>query len=346
VKTLCAIGIIAGLASVAEAQSAAEHSALDQCLAAAPGSASDGVARVFYLTKASTSRDVAEFINATRTTAEVMQVSQCAGVNGFAVRGTTEQIAVTDWLINQVYGSGGTTNNSRPEFVMANTPLAVVHVYHMQRVAGQQGLQELTNLLRTITEAQRVAQINNEKTVVVRGEAELVAMADWLVNELDRSPQVFARQYVVEDKYQPVARILPLPQVQTAQAAQELINLIRTMTQMQRVAYFTGGEMKAIVARGPADSVALADWLVTQIQNPSAAAAAKTSRAVGSGGESVRLFYPPASADPQKLASVAKAIVIEVQLKSVSVYSPAAVIAVRGTTDQLAKAEKVAGVEP
>jgi hypothetical protein len=342
-RSVCAIGIIVGFGCVASAQSAAEKTALDQCLAAAPGSESDGVARAFYVPQMSSDREAGEFINAIRTSAEVVWISRCKGVNGIAVRGTTDQLGATDWLIHQVFGSES-TNNSSPQYVMANRPGPVIRIFHLQRAANQQGQQQMTNLLRTETELQRIAQLYRGMSVIVRGEAARVTLAEWLVNELDRAPQSFARQTVAEDPWEPtgVVRIFPLPQVQTQQAAWDIVNLVRSMSELQRVSPYDGGGMNTIVARGEADAIALADWLIGQLQTPNGDA----SRAFGNKGESVKLFYRPASSDPQELARLAKAIADAVPVKRLGFYAPSRAIVMRGTPDQVAKAQKAIGMEP
>jgi hypothetical protein len=341
-RNVCAIGIIVGFGCVASAQSTAEQAALDQCLAAAPGSASDGVAQAYYTPQVASDREAAEFINAIRISAEVRWISQCKGVKGVAVRGTTDQLGPTEWMIQQVFG-GESTNNSSPQYIVANTPVPVIRVFHLQRVSNQQGQAEMINLLRTATELQRIAQMHRGMTVIVRGEAVRVAAAEWLVNELDRAPQTFPRQTVVEDPWEPaVARIFPLPLVQTQQAAQDIVNLVRSISELQRVAPYGGGGMNTIVARGEPDAIALADWLIGQLQTPNGDAI----RAFRSSGESVKLFHRPASTDAQELATLVKAIADAVPVKRLGFYTPSRAIVMRGTADQIAKAEQVIRTEP
>jgi len=338
------IGIIVLFGCVVRAQSAAEKTALDLCLANAPGSSTDGLVRVFYTPKIADERDAIVFINAVRVSAEVRWISRCNGVSGIVLRGTNDQLGITEWLIQQVYGSD-TTGNSQPQYVIANSPTGVIRTFHLQRTTNQQGQAEMVNMLRTATELQRVAQIYIGMTVIVRGEPEKVALAEWLVNELDVAPQPFARERVTENKWVPVVRIFPLPQVQSTQALAELVNLTLKMTELQRVARFTGAGMKTVVAGGPGDNIALADWLIGQLQNPNGSAGAGSSRALGNSGESVKLFYRPGSTDPQELASMVKAITDAASVQRVGFYTPSRVIAVRGTADQIAKAAKVIGGE-
>jgi hypothetical protein len=100
--------------------------------------------------------------------------------------------------------------------------------------------------------------------------------------------------------------------------------------------------MNTIVARGQADAIALADWMIGQLQNPNG----DTRRAFGNRGESVKLFHRPASSDAQELATLVKAIADAVPVKRLGFYTPSRAIVMRGTADQLAKAEKAIGMEP
>jgi len=332
-----AICVTLFVASGAWAQTAAEQSALDQCLAKTPGD--QGVARVFYVPEAATDVSVRELFYAIQTTTEVRWALRCTGVRAISVRGTDDQLAATDWLIREVYSSGAGPQTPAGPYNLSNTSTPVVRLFRLQRLESQQQLVDMVNLLRTVTELQRIVQVNTEKIIIVRGDADRVAMAEWLVDELDQSPQNFPRQYEIEDQWAPVARILPLPQVQDTMAAFEVVNLIRTISELQRVALLSAGT-KTVAVRGTAERVALADWLVKQLDNPNGAVG-KGAEHTADQSQSVRVFYMAASSDAQDLANRVKSVRDAAKVQRVAFYSPNRVLMVRGTPDQLAAAERV-----
>jgi hypothetical protein len=105
----------------------------------------------------------------------------------------------------------------------------------------------------------------------LRGTAGQIALAEWLINELDQPiPEALAQQSpnpaAHEDRPSgtgdDVARVFYLTHAQTAQRLQEIATQVRSMTEVRRL--FTYNAPRALALRGTADQIALADRLIRE----------------------------------------------------------------------------------
>jgi general secretion pathway protein D len=83
-------------------------------------------------------------------------------------------------------------------FVAADTPAKrkeleqnVIKTFYLSNLSQPTELQDVVNTLRTILEVSRLTQIPSQGAVVVRGTPDQVALAEWLINNLDKArPEV------------------------------------------------------------------------------------------------------------------------------------------------------------
>jgi len=129
--------------------------------------------------------------------------------------------------------------------------------------------QELATQIRSIADIRRVFTYFATKAVTVRGTAEQIAMADWLVAELNKpenwqSPFQSRRTaaspaYRAPESSDDVLRVLYLDSDRTPQEVQEIAVAIRKTTGIGRL--FTHTTLKALTIRGTAHQIALAEGL-------------------------------------------------------------------------------------
>ena len=62
----------------------------------------------------------------------------------------------------------------------------VLKVFYLSNINSQQELQEVINAVRTLTEINRIMPFNSQNAIIVRGEADRVAMAEKIISELDK----------------------------------------------------------------------------------------------------------------------------------------------------------------
>jgi hypothetical protein len=76
----------------------------------------------------------------------------------------------------------------------------VIKTFYLPSVSSPTDLQDIVNSLRTILELRRIQQIPSHQTIVVRGTAEQVALAEKLINDMDMTKKKTEGQYRLEFK--------------------------------------------------------------------------------------------------------------------------------------------------
>jgi hypothetical protein len=170
----------------------------------APGDA-DLVTRVFYLAHVNTPQGLQEMVNAIRTIADLSHLFPFVSQQAIALRGTTAQAALVEWLVNalDIPQDGPPAAQRRPSATYpypeppkllpsgAKNPAwapgdTEARVFYLAHTETPQGMQELVNTIRTIADIPRLFPYSVCKAVVSRGTASQDTLAEWLLNELDK----------------------------------------------------------------------------------------------------------------------------------------------------------------
>jgi general secretion pathway protein D len=91
-------------------------------------------------------------------------------------------------------------------FVAADTPAkrkeleqSVIRTFYLTNLSQPNELQDLVNILRTLLETQRLQQFPSQQAVVVRGTPDQIAMAQKLIDDLDKSrPEVVVEVAIMQ----------------------------------------------------------------------------------------------------------------------------------------------------
>lgn len=238
--------------------------------------------RVFYLANVSTPQSIQEIVNTIRATGDIQRITAYNQLQAIIVRAAPNQIALAEWLIGRLdvpaaapQGSNPATFVFQPEFVHDTGTAA--RVFYLANTRQPQDIQQIVNSLRSVTEIQRITSFNKNFAIVLRGAPEQAALAEWLVARLDKpagAQPAAALEYQIPGKLDPNMALTPSPIVElfylahlsTPQDIQDLVNSIRTTTQLQRITAYDGP--RAIVARGTGAQIAQAATLVQQRDKP------------------------------------------------------------------------------
>ena len=139
-----------------------------------------------------------------------------------------------------------------------------------------------------------------------------------------------------------MARVFELTNAQTAEQCQELVTLIRSVADMQRLILYYG--RRAVALRGPAEKVALAAWLVKELDQPADGQAAGSKQEYvlpNDRDNAVRVFYLARSQPAEEYQKAATQIRRATGTGRMYVYNPLGAIAMRGTAEQVAAAERM-----
>jgi hypothetical protein len=302
--------------------------------------------RVFHLQHISSEQDVKEFATLVRTISDMPHVSADAAQKTLSVSGTTGQVAIAEFLFTELDRQTVPDSVSQ-EYRVSNDD--VVRLLFTPNTATIQDAQEVATTIRTIAEIRRVFTYNAPKVVALRGTADQIAAAAFLVHELDQpatAKRTDSREYQMIDpanRGETAVKVFYLPYTATVQQFQEVATMVRTIAEIRRV--FTYNASRALTARGNPDQIALAGWMVGELGKPvTAGTATQPYNYSGNPRDSenlVQLFYVkdmPTVAAFQQLATKVRS---GTQMRRVFTYNESHALAVRGNDAQLALAQQI-----
>lgn len=100
--------------------------------------------------------------------------------------GTPDQIKLAQWMF-PLLDAPNTASTAKNEYVLQGGNDNIVHLYYVKTPASTQQFQELATAIRTVADIRRVFTCNAAKALAARGTPDQIALADWLVGELDQS---------------------------------------------------------------------------------------------------------------------------------------------------------------
>ncbi len=229
-----------------------------------------GTVRVFHFAHANTSPQVQEIVNVVRTAADIQRIGPVNSAGLLAVRGTADQVGATDWLISQLDVAGPEPGTPVQAHQLAGVRDPEMRVAHLAHTTSPQALQELVNTMRTVVDVNRVMPVHTVATVVFRGTAEQIPLAEWVISQIDQAigqqgPAPHQQQFMMpwDPSHETQVRVFYFSHANTPAAIQEIVNAVRVNAQINRV--FPCNQPKAIVVRGSADQVSKAADLVAQL---------------------------------------------------------------------------------
>ncbi len=225
--------------------------------------------RVFYLTHTDTVQQFQEVATVIRTIANIKQVSTDNDQKSVTVHATDGQIAMAEWLFNEL--DNPAVQPSVPhEYRVPGNSDDVVRVFYVTTAPTVQDFQEISTLVRTIANITRVFTYNAPKALVIRGTAVQIGLAEWLVKELEPKASPAGAEYQVVPGDLPhdenTVRVVYLTHTASVQDFQKAATQIRTVTNITRV--FTYNRGRALALRGTAEKTALAESLAAQLDKP------------------------------------------------------------------------------
>lgn len=215
-------------------------------------------------------------------------------------------------------------------------------VFHFTHDETAQDMGEIATAIRSTTDIQSLYNDAAQKTMSVRGTAGQIALAEWLFSELDRQPSQTSapHEYRLPGSGDDVVRVFYLAHAETALDLQEVATLVRSMGDIRRL--FTYTAPRALVSRGTAGQIALAEWLITELdRRPSEISVTHEYRLPGSGDDVVRVFYLMHPATPQRLQEIAVQVRTTAAIRRLFTYNAPRAMALRGTADQMTLADRL-----
>lgn len=237
-----------------------------------PPSAADDVVRVFYATHAASPPALQEIVTTVRSVSDMRRVFVYNRLKAVAVRDTAAKVSLAAWMIDQLNQPENTPAPEPHEFKISDHDVA--RAFELANPPNPQALQEITTLIRAVADMQRMFIYNARKTITLRGRPELVALAAWLVSELDRPASgsaagdaSAAHEYRLPEDVSPrdgqtVVRVFYLPS-QSPEDLYKAISLVRANARIQRA--FVYNTLYALSVRGTPGQIAAAEKTIEEI---------------------------------------------------------------------------------
>ena len=301
--------------------------------------------KVFYFAHLDTPQAIEEVTNMMRAVGDIRDLMPDLAKRSLTVKGTADQIAAAAWLTAEMDKPGGATGTR--DFAFEDPKAPLMQVAYLKHVDNPQDLQGVVNAIRAMVDIRRFFPMNQQKAIVMRGTAEQVKAADWLLGVLDQPAGVQTGRATPPDYRLPdensnsrsglVVRVAALTHLDTPQAIQEIANVTRSIADIQRC--FPVYSRRVLVMRGNDDQMALASWLLKQFDG-TGDRSTKEFKMGGAGGQIVQVAYTNAGT-PQSLQETVSAIRTETKMLRVYPFPLQKAVAMRGTADQLAQAQQV-----
>jgi type II secretory pathway component GspD/PulD (secretin) len=308
-----------------------------------------GTARVFHLSQSESPQDLNGMVTVVRTIAEVSVITAPDVERGtIPLRGTAGQVTLAEWLLSQL--DQPVPSNHQPaayDYQEAKRDPAV-RVFRLANIETPVGLNRITTAVRTIADVSRLVPYAAQWAIVVRGTPGQSALAEWLLNQLDQpaSPVHGSATYHFEEAGDdPAVLVFRLANVETSQDLQEITNAIRVIADVRKILpYVVQG---AVIMRGSADQIAMAEWLVGELDQPAGGNSALSQDAAGhefqvpDSDQIVHVFHFTDSTTAQQFVDIAAQARRTQKLEQVYICYSQRALSVRGTLDQIALTEQL-----
>jgi hypothetical protein len=151
----------------------------------------ENVTRILFVANAPTVQDFQEEATLLRTIADIRRVFTYNTPRAIAVRGTSAQIALAEWLFNEIdqprTSASGNASASYDfqDSAPAGSAAGVVRVFYLPRIATVPDFQKIATNIRTTTQIPRVFTFNGVRALALRGTVDQVQHAGRMLTELD-----------------------------------------------------------------------------------------------------------------------------------------------------------------
>jgi hypothetical protein len=235
-----------------------------------PSSASEDVVRMFYVNHASTPQDLQYIANAVHGIEPVPRISVYNALHAIVMRGTNRQISMDAWLIDQLNQPAHVAAPSPHQYKIADDD--VVRVFALANTETREQLQEIVTLIRSVADLGRIYSCEEQRAVALRGPADRVGLAAWLVSKLDQPLSGDAaipnsttpREYLLPNDPENVVRVFSLAGDLSPEERQKIAARVRAKAGTARMGLYNS--LGALAVRGTAVQVAVAEKVLEEMK--------------------------------------------------------------------------------
>ncbi len=310
--------------------------------------AGDRVTQVLSFSSADTPQTMQEITYAIRGIGELPQTSLQTVSRSLTIQATPVSQALASWLFQQLDApqSAPPQGSQVDSYSGLSGSSDQLRIFRLAHPVGAQAFQELVNAIRVVPDMSKLFPSASKELIVVRGSGDQLAVAEWLVKQLDQPPPQPGERRAEQQFHSalsqlPEVRLLYYAHVTTAPEQQPVVNALRVIPELTHV--FPVSAQGAIAMSGTADRIALAEWLFGQVDLSGPAMTPKTSTLyeLAPGSDVAQVFFLPGSV----MAASFQELVANVRTIAPSMRTfpntLTCTLAVRGTPAQLAEAGQI-----
>lgn len=222
------------------------------------------IQRTLQFARTTTTQQFQEMATLIRVMSEIREATDDPVQRTLALRAPADQIAIADWLFSTLDTPSGGLPTRMQEYRINATRDNILRLYHIASAATVQDFQEIATMIRTISDIRYAYTYNAPRILALRSSAGQVAMADWLLEEIDhpRTEERVSHEYFVPESSNDVMRVFYLPLTTTVKDFQETATGIRTANGIRRL--YTYNTARAMAARGTIQQIAQAARMVQE----------------------------------------------------------------------------------
>lgn len=307
---------------------------------------SQNVERTFQFSNNESLESIQETSLVIRLISEMQQATPGTERRSLTVRGSSSQISVAEWLfkeLNKPIQQRQALTSS--EYRLSQAGGEVVRVFYLAHADPPHELQEVATIVRSMTDIRWAFVHGTQRALILRADPERIALAEWLLNELDipseQRQTLAARTFPNSVENDEILRVFFLAHTKTPHDLQEVATLVRAISNIRRV--FTYNGRVAVTLRAPPDQIAAAEWLLRELDKPVTQAHQNTPeyRLKADNDNVLRVFYLPQSTTVAGLQETAVRVRSTTGARYVFTYNAPRAMALRGSVDQIASAERL-----
>jgi type II secretory pathway component GspD/PulD (secretin) len=232
---------------------------------------SDDVIQVFHLNHVSpgTPQQIQEILTILRTVGDIQKVFNDTALSDLVVRGTANQLALSDYIIKGVDIAPRTvTVAATPEFHYSepSRPNDVVRVFYLSHTSTPQQMQEILTTLRTVADIQKVFNYTSLNALTIRGTPSDLASCEFLIGKLDLPAD--AKSAPPAEFSIPGGNVIGVYYTSNLSGKKltAAVTLLRDNLQLSKT--FMKTTPQTLIYRGTADQIAKAEQLIKQKDQP------------------------------------------------------------------------------
>lgn len=299
--------------------------------------------QTFDFTNKPSPKGLQEVATVLRTVANIQNLSIDSAAATITVTATPDDLATAGWIIHQL--DQAVPANSA-QYVMPGKSDDVMRVFHLNHISPDtpQQIQEILTVLRTVGDIQKVFNDTALSDLVIRGTANQLALADYIVKNLDIKPGTatvaVTPEFHYTDRFTPndVVRVFYLSHTTMPQQTQEILTNLRTVAEIMKVFNYT--PLNALTIRGSASDLAASEFIIRALDLPADAKPAPPLEFNIPGGNVIGVYYT-SNFSGKKLIAATTLLRDNLQLTKTFLKTEPQTLIYRGTADQITKAEQL-----